>query len=164
DPTYGLPRRNTRAVVVAWLPAQLLRESEEEPRGPVKVSSRQTSSGLSGGRRATPPARQRASAVASRRTSNYTLGPTRRQPAPVRLQLPHRGLGMPLFGALQLLHARVESSGGHELLVPPALDDAAAIEDEDAVGPADGREPVGDDKRRPPLLQRAQPLEDELLR
>src|SRR5207247_1831637 len=43
----------------------------------------------------------------------------------------------------------VKTARGHELGVRAALDDAAAIEDEDHVGREDRREPVRDRDRRP---------------
>src|SRR5690606_1976664 len=49
--------------------------------------------------------------------------------------------------------AGVEAAPRRERLVRPVLDDAAPVEDEDAVGAADGREAVGDDERGAPLRQ-----------
>jgi hypothetical protein len=40
----------------------------------------------------------------------------------------------------------VEAAAGEEFFVAAALDDAAALEDEDFVGVADGGDPVGDDE------------------
>ena len=44
------------------------------------------------------------------------------------------------------------ASGGQDLLVRAALDDAAAVDDEDGVGAADRRQPVGYDQRAAYLL------------
>src|SRR5579885_589446 len=44
----------------------------------------------------------------------------------------------------------VQPAPGQELGMPPALDDAAAVEHEDLVGVHDGRQPVGDDDGRAP--------------
>lgn len=46
---------------------------------------------------------------------------------------------------------------------PAALGDAAAVEHEDVVGVADGREPVADDERRPAPRQLGEPGVDILL-
>ena len=51
---------------------------------------------------------------------------------------------------------RVAAAAREQLVVRAELDDAAAVEHDDLVGVADGREPVRDRDRRPPLRQ---PLE-----
>src|SRR4051812_5409656 len=53
---------------------------------------------------------------------------------------------------------RVEGPGADQLLVRAALDDPALLKDEDAVGVADGAQPVRDDEARPPHHQPAQGL------
>ena len=56
------------------------------------------------------------------------------------------------------VEARVHAALRDELLVRPHLDDAPLVEDDDAVGRADGRQAVRDDDRRAPahdLLERA---------
>ena len=50
--------------------------------------------------------------------------------------------GSPFCRRLQVI---VESPLSHERLMGPLLDDAAVVHDQDAVGPADGGETVGDD-------------------
>src|SRR3972149_1622991 len=49
-----------------------------------------------------------------------------------------------------LVEGRVDAARGDELIVPPALDDPASIEDEHDVGALRGREPVRDGYGRPP--------------
>jgi len=68
----------------------------------------------------------------------------------------------PIIVGLQLIHARVQPAHRDELLVPAALDDAALVEDDDAVRIADGGEAVRDDERRAPLLEVAETVEDEV--
>ena len=57
---------------------------------------------------------------------------------------------------LLLIEARVEPASSHELVVSAMLDDPAAIDREDHVGVANGREPVGDRDRGAALHQRLQ--------
>ena len=52
---------------------------------------------------------------------------------------------------------------GHQLGLGAALDDAAAVEHDDLVGPAHGREPVGDHDRRAPVQQAVERLLDQHL-
>ena len=55
------------------------------------------------------------------------------------------------------------ASAGEELLVRPDLDDVSAVEDDDLVGIANGREPVRDGDRRPTLGKALERLLDEPL-
>src|SRR5690606_29352697 len=55
----------------------------------------------------------------------------------------------------------VEAAGLQQAFVGAVLHDAAAVDDEDPVGVADGAEPVGDDEAGPPLHQPLQRLLDE---
>ncbi len=57
----------------------------------------------------------------------------------------------------------VALAAGDQLVVGAFLDDAAALEHDDAVGHAHGREAVRDDDGRPPLGERPEPLEDRVL-
>src|SRR5919107_525803 len=47
---------------------------------------------------------------------------------------------------LELDHVAVAAAAGHQLGVRAGLDDGAGVEHEDAVGPADRAEAVGDDE------------------
>src|SRR4051812_40226059 len=57
--------------------------------------------------------------------------------------------------------AGVERAPRQQLLVGPLRDNAAAIEDEDAIRRADGGQAVRDDERRTSLLQPAEAVEHE---
>ncbi len=77
------------------------------------------------------------------------------------------GLRRDLLGPLLLLqapHARVVPSGRQELVVRSALDDPAAVHDEDLVGPHHGRESMRDDERRASDLDALELGLDHLLR
>ena len=50
------------------------------------------------------------------------------------------------FQKAALTKSRINAAEGEEVVVAAALDDAAAVHDEDLVGVADGREAVGDDE------------------
>src|SRR5262245_49285393 len=52
---------------------------------------------------------------------------------------------------LQLHHVAIASGAGHEFLVRPAFQDAAAVDDHDFVGPSNSAQPVRDDERSPLL-------------
>ena len=54
-----------------------------------------------------------------------------------------------LVGELRRVEVVVEPAALEQLAVRAALDDPALVDDEDLVGPAHGRQPVGDDDRRP---------------
>src|SRR5579875_1220303 len=57
----------------------------------------------------------------------------------------------------------VAAAGREQLLVAPALDDPAVVEDDDLLRVADRREPVRDRDRRPPLREPVERLLDEPL-
>src|SRR4029453_11424784 len=59
------------------------------------------------------------------------------------------GLVGGLFLELQFVKFRIRAAAREQLLVAPCFDDPATFQDNDDVGAADGREPMGDDKRRP---------------
>ena len=78
-----------------------------------------------------------------------------------------RALSLPadLAGAeLLLVEPRVEAASREQLVVEPALDDAASIHHEDEVGAKDRAQPVGYDEARPPGEQGRQRLLDQRLR
>src|SRR6185437_1137647 len=66
-------------------------------------------------------------------------------------------------GKLRLRDVAVGAPLRQELAMPPALDDAAAVDDANFIGLRDGRQPMGDDDCRAPLAQRAQRPLDRLL-
>ena len=80
-------------------------------------------------------------------------------------RLEWRGAGDLVGGGRRLAgdQAGVGAVAGHELVVAADLDDAAVVEDDDAVGVADGAEAVGDDEGGAALLQLLQRLLDEVL-
>src|SRR4051812_43227613 len=75
-----------------------------------------------------------------------------------RLPFAHRP-GLPLEQA-----AILAVGAGEQALVGPVLDDAALVEDEDAIERTNGRQAVGDDDRRPADHQPLDRLLDERLR
>ena len=60
-------------------------------------------------------------------------------------------------------HVVIRSSGPHQLLVRTALDDSPLFHQQDEVSPANSRQPVGDDERRPVGQQRRHRGLNELL-
>jgi hypothetical protein len=52
-----------------------------------------------------------------------------------------------LAGELGLVQVGVQPSGREQIVVLAALADPAAVDDQDLVGLADGRQPVGNDQR-----------------
>src|SRR5215470_2332083 len=64
---------------------------------------------------------------------------------------------------LVFVQARVPAAAGQELLVRPVLDEAAALDRDDAVGVADGGETVGDHEHRPALEHGPHVLLDDAL-
>ena len=70
---------------------------------------------------------------------------------------------MPWGGVVQVLEARIEAIERDDLAAGAALDDAALVEDEDAVGVPDGGEMVGDDKGGSALEEVAEGFKDQAL-
>src|ERR1041385_577961 len=69
-----------------------------------------------------------------------------------------------LLGAiLPLVELAVAAAEGDELVVRPALDDLAVLEDEDLIGALDRRQAVGDHERRSTTAQGAQAVADHRL-
>ena len=66
-----------------------------------------------------------------------------------------RSLGLRDVGGPVAVERRVEPARREQLVVRALLDDLAVLEDDDQVGVADRREPVGDDERGPAVQQRA---------
>ena len=64
----------------------------------------------------------------------------------LRLRRRRRGGQLRLGGELRLVEVGVEAARGEQLGVAAALDDAAVVDDEDLVGAAHRRQPVGDDE------------------
>ena len=60
---------------------------------------------------------------------------------------PHAGADRLLAGELGPVQVRVQPAGREQLLVTAALADPPVVDDQDLVGLADGRQPVGDDQR-----------------
>src|SRR5215472_13696204 len=61
------------------------------------------------------------------------------------------------------MEMRIEAAGGEQLGVAARLDDAAGVDDDDAVGTLDRRQSVRDDDARAALHQSAERLLDEAL-
>src|ERR1041384_6037952 len=49
---------------------------------------------------------------------------------------------------LQFIEFRIRAAPREQFVVAARFDDAPALQDDDGIGPADGRQAVGDDKRR----------------
>ncbi len=64
---------------------------------------------------------------------------------------------------LLLIEPGVQPAPCQQLVVGPALDDRAGVDGEDDVGVADGRQPVRDGDRGPPLDERFERLLDDAL-
>ena len=77
------------------------------------------------------------------------IGPARRRDLPVRMAI--AGWARLLALELDPVELGVLAAGGQQLVVAAALDDAPVVEDQDHVGLADRRQPVGDDQRGAPL-------------
>src|SRR5207249_11181964 len=89
--------------------------------------------------------------------------PPRRAPWPESRQSRRTRRRRPLRGKLHAVEARVDAVAGEQLAVRSLLAQLALVQDEDAVGVLDGREPVRDDERRPPLEQLHERVLDEPL-
>src|SRR5207247_1443072 len=87
--------------------------------------------------------------------------PPRRAPWPESWQPRRARRRRPLRGILHAVEARVDAVAGEQLAVRSLLAQLALVQDEDAVGVLDGREPVRDDERRPPLEQLHERVLDE---
>src|SRR3954471_11966446 len=61
-----------------------------------------------------------------------------------------------LLGELGAVEVAVEAAGLEQLEVGATLEDPAAVDHEDLVGAADGRQPVGDDQRGAPRQRRVE--------
>src|SRR5215813_5447280 len=65
---------------------------------------------------------------------------------------------------LELVKPLIEAAAAQEVLVAALVHETPLVEDDDAVGVLDGREPMGDDKGGPPLHEIDQSALDRGLR
>ena len=98
-----------------------------------------------------------------RRVSVRSVKFPRRNPSQPDALPPRSGQCVPAL-ALQSVQPGIAPAGGDELLMRALLDDAAVLNDHDAVAGFDGREPVRNDKAGAALAQHAQRLLDAALR
>src|SRR5688572_17451760 len=64
---------------------------------------------------------------------------------------------------LGLVEVAIAAAEGQQVAVPAALDELAAVEDEDLVGAGDRRQTVRDDEGRAPAAQRLEAVLDQRL-